>query len=269
VQEPRLAGGLSPWRFLGHRYRRLWPTMAAGALLGLPGQWLRSRGPVDFILVSVLNLALVPVPAHPFVFPLNIPAWTIFYELVANACHVLGLRHLRRWWLPLAIVLLAPLELWIALGRGGLDVGARPANFAAGGVRILFAYLIGMALARWCRSRALPPVPAIPAIVAMPVVLVLGWWLRLGGAWFDLGFVVIIAPLMIAGGIRLRHGVRSAGLLGQLSFPLFALQMPVLEGLHHFHAPAWLGGSAALAAGIAGAAVTAWWANRRTRPAAR
>ncbi|MBU6269000.1 MAG: acyltransferase [Sphingomonadales bacterium] len=253
VQEARLDGGLAPLGFLGNRYRRLWPMMAAGALLGMPMQWLRAHGAIgDFAEVITLNLLLLPVFDHPFVFPVNIPAWTIFYDLFAVACHVLGLRHLRRWWLPLAIALLAPAEVWIALHWHGVDVGAKPATFVAGAVRIVFAYMIGMALARWWRDGPALPVPAIPAILAMPVVLVAGWYFDLGGAWFDLGFVVLVAPLMIAGGLRLRRFGAQAGWLGQLSFPLFALQMPVLEGLRHLGAGKWIGGPAAFAVGVAG-----------------
>jgi peptidoglycan/LPS O-acetylase OafA/YrhL len=267
VQEPRL-GARSPWAFLGKRYRRLWPTMAMGMVLGLPMQWLRAHGPADFTLVALLNLMLLPVWAHPFVFPVNIPAWTIFFELAANACHVIGLRHLQRWRLAFALALLAPVEAWIAFHWHGLDVGARPATFLAGGIRALFAYMIGMALARWSQTRRLPPVPAIPAILAMPLVLVLGWWLGLGGPWFDLAFVVLVAPVMIAGAARLQRFARQAAWFGQLSFPLFALQMPVLEGLRYLGFPAWIGGGAALAVGIAAAAFTAWRAQSRTaRPA--
>lgn len=262
VQEPRLAAGMSAWTFLARRYWRLWPTMAVGAMIGLPMQWLRSHGLTDFVLVAVLNLLLLPVWAHPFAFPVNIPAWTIFFELLANATHVLGLRHLRRWWLLLALLLLAPIEAWIALDRNGLDVGARLATFPAATVRILFAYMLGMALARWSRSRGLPPVPAIPAILAMPVVLVAGWYFNLGGGWFDLAFVVLVAPLMIAGGVRLSRFVVTAGVLGQLSFPLFALQMPVLEGLRHFGVSGWIGGGAALAVGVAAAWLTGRLARR-------
>ena len=256
VQEPRLDAGMNPFSFLWKRYKRLWPMMAAGALLGLPMQWLRSKGLADFLEVVVLNLALVPVLNQPFVFPVNIPAWTIFYELFANAAHVLGLRHLRRLWLPLAIVLLAPAELLIAFKWHGLDVGAKPQTFALGAVRVVFAYLIGMALSRWWRHAAPPPVPAVPAILSMPALLALGWWLGVDGkhdgAWFDLGFVVLVAPLMIAGALRLRRFAAIAAAVGPLSFPLFALQMPVLEGLRHFGVSGWIGGSAALGVGIAG-----------------
>ena len=251
VQEPRLDGGMTPWNFLWKRYKRLWPMMAAGTLLGMPMQWLRARGIGDFIEVVALNLMLVPVWGQPFVFPVNIPAWTIFYELFANASHVLGLRHLRRFWLPLAIVLLAPLEVWLAVRWHGLDLGARPATFLPGAVRVIFAYLIGMALSRWWRDGPVLPVPAIPAILAMPVVLALGWWLHLGSAWYDLGFVVLVAPLMIAGGLRLRRFGGLAAAIGQLSFPLFALQMPVLQGLRHFGCHGWFAGFMALGVGIA------------------
>ncbi|MDE2403460.1 MAG: acyltransferase [Sphingomonadales bacterium] len=263
VQEPRLDSGMEQWGFLWKRYKRLWPMMTAGTLLGMPMQWVRSRGAGDFVEVVALNLMLLPTLDQPFVFPVNIPAWTIFYELFANACHVLGLRHLRRWWLPVAIALLAPAEAWIALHWQGLDVGARPATFAAGAVRVIFAYMIGMGLSRWWRAGPVLPVPAIPAILAMPVVLVLGWALGLGGAWFDLAFVVLVAPVMIAGAVRLERFDQIAGWLGRLSFPLFALQMPVLEGLRHLGFHGWFGGTCALGVGVAGLFLSETWGKRR------
>lgn len=268
TQETRCATGLDPLAFLWKRYKRLWPTMAAGGLLGLPRLFTRTDGPFQFAAIAAANLALVPVSFRREVFPLNIPAWTIFYELVANALHVLLFWRLRNAWLWLSIALLGAVVAWIGMAWGSLDVGARPEHFLAGLPRILFAYLIGIALCRWWGSTPPLPIPAIVSIVAMPAVLASGWWLEMDKTWlFDFAFVLVVCPAMIAGALRLASFHRTAGVLGQLSFPLFALQMPVLQGAQMLGFGYWAGLGAALVAGIVGMVLPKAFAQwRSARP---
>lgn len=273
VQESRLLAGMDPWGFLWKRYKRLWPMMAAGGVLGLPRLWTRTASLPEFVGTAAANFALLPIPFGREAFPLNIPAWTIFYELVANALHVLLFWRLRGVWLPLAILALAPVVAWIGMTWGSLDVGARPEHFLAGLPRVCFAYLIGIALSRWWSEGPPFPMPPALAIPAMPLVLAGGWWLGLDRTWlFDFAFVVLVCPLMIAGALRLDRFHRAAGLLGQLSFPLFALQMPVLQGLRLLGFGYWHGLFAALAMGVAGmvtANALGDWRRRRTMETAR
>ena len=256
VQEQRLARDGAPLHFIAKRYKRLWPTMAIGGALGLPRLFLRSPSVANFAATAAANLALVPVWWRPFLFELNIPAWTIFYELIANLLHALVLRHLRLWAICLGIALLAPVMVWIGLDWGSFDVGARPESLLAGLPRILFAYLIGVALGRRWGDQSPIPVPPLLAIPAMPAILAGGWWLGLGHWWFDFGFTLVACPLMIAGGLRLRRFHRLAGWLGQLSFPLFAVQMPILQGMQMLGFGYWTGGLTALAGGIVAAFLT-------------
>ena len=266
TQETRLVEGLNPWRFMAKRYRRLWPMMAAGGLIGMPMQYLRSAGVGRFVWVTLANLALVPVPFQPFVFPLNIPAWTIFYEMVANFLHVTLFWRLRGGWLMLALALLMPAMAAIGAWHGSFDVGARPGTFLAALPRVTLAYLLGVGLYRWWRDQPPLPVPPLLALVLMPVVIAASWWLGITGWAFDLAFVLLACPVMIAGALRLQRFGRQAALIGQLSFPLFALQMPILEGLRPWQVGAWVGGGCALAAGIAAALVSAWLRNRKQSP---
>ncbi|MDW4662850.1 hypothetical protein NQ228_25235, partial [Escherichia coli] len=85
VQEPRLANGTSPWRFLWRRLWRLWPMMALGGLIGLPRRRLRSADLHDFLLAALPIIALLPVWWGMFAFPLYIRAWTFTCVLVCNA----------------------------------------------------------------------------------------------------------------------------------------------------------------------------------------
>ena len=254
AQEARIT---QPARFLVKRYTRLWPTMAIGGLIGLPRLWHLSQSALAFTGTAAANLALLPVWGAPFAFPLNIPAWTIFYELVANALHVFVLRHVKTWALWLGIAALVPLMAWIGMHWGNFDVGAKPENLLPGLPRIMLAYLIGMALGRWWGAAPPIPVPSLLAIPAMPAILAAAWYLKLDTSWhFDMVFTLLACPLMIAGGLRLTRFHRFAGLLGQLSFPLFAVQMPILQGMQMLGFGYWSGGLAALAGGILVALVT-------------
>ena len=248
VQEPRIA---APVQFLVKRYRRLWPTMALRGAIGLPRLWLLSPSLPVFARTASANLALLPVFDNQFAFPLNIPAWTIFYELVANTLHVLVLRHLRTWLIWLGAALLVPVMVWLGHRYGNFDLGAKPETLLAGLPRIMFAYLIGMALGRWWGAKSPVPVPWPLAIPAMPAILAAAWYLKLDTTWwFDFLFTVIACPLMIAGALRLDRFHRFAGLLGQLSFPLFAVQMPILQGMERLGFGYWTGMATAFAGGI-------------------
>ncbi len=59
--------------------------------------------------------------------------------------------------------------------------------------------------------------------------------------------------MMIAGGLRLTRFHTVAGLFGQLSFPLFAVQMPILQGMEMLGFGYWTGMLAALAGGVCAA----------------
>jgi len=267
-QEPKLADGrLRPLRFMAARYRRLWPMMTAGALIGLPYLWHRTGGHWGaFTSQAAFELLLLPaIPLGAFLFPLNIPAWTIFFELAVNALHVTLLWRLRGWLAGAGLALLAVAVAWIGWRHGGLDMGALPRDFLRGAARILLAYGLGIALARRWRAHRPFPAPWWLALPLMPVLLPLAWWLGLSGPAFDIAFVLIGCPLMLAGGLRLHKWHGTAQWLGRIAFPLFALQMPILEGAHWLGGPWWLATILALLAGVAGAILPACWAKWRMR----
>ena len=248
AQEARIT---EPAVFMAQRYKRLWPTMALGSVIGLPRLWLLSQSALTFAGTAAANLALLPVWGATFAFPLNIPAWTIFYELVANSLHAFVLRHVRTWGIWLGIAALVPVMAWLGMHWGNFDLGAKPETLLPGLPRIMLAYLIGMALGRWWGASPPIPVPALLAIPAMPAILAAAWYWKLDTSWhFDMVFTLLACPLMIAGGLRLKRFHRFAGLLGQLSFPLFAVQMPILQGMERLGFGYWTGGLTALAGGI-------------------
>ena len=234
--DPRLANGLSPLRFLFARYRRLWPVMAVGSVIGLPKLWLELQSPSGFALTAGLNLLLLPVPHEGPGFPLNIPAWSILFELTANLIHGLILWRLRLRCLVLLAAATLPPIFWVGSSYGTFDVGAHTFDFFAGLPRVLLSYLIGIVLWKLWQDEPAVPVPPALALVAMPTMFAVAWVMGLQDWRLDLVFIVVACPLLIAGGLRLRAGSsavdRCALAFGALSFPLYAVHMPVLQGMH-------------------------------------
>lgn len=226
----RLANGrLSGWQFLHLRYRRLWPVMAVGGLIGAGYLWSATQDPWLFAALFIANLALLPVSFQQELYPLNVPAWSVFLELAANALHGLLLGRLTsRAIFAVALIALA-LTIWSASAAGSLDLGARPASLLSGFARAILSYAIGMLLFRRWKDRsplALPPLIAagsFPLLLALPRILGFDHWV------FDLAFVLIASPLLLAGGLGMSRPATWAVWLGNASFPLYAVHFAVLR----------------------------------------
>ncbi len=260
--EDRMAGGLGTGGFVKLRYQRLWLTMAIGSLIGIPYLWWLSGGdPLRVGGSLALNLALIPAPLGNELFPLNGPGWSIFYELIANAVHAALLWRLSNRWLAiLAGTLLAVLVAFARI-KGNVDFGALAPHFGPALVRSLAAYTVGVLLWRWLRDEPGVKVPPALPFVVLPLLMLapftaFGWG-------FDLVFITIACPLLIAGGLRLRGAPRWAVWSGMLSFPLYAVHVPVLRTARLAGVTPW---SAVLLAILLGAALT-WWLSARQRRA--
>jgi peptidoglycan/LPS O-acetylase OafA/YrhL len=260
ITEPRIAAGLTPQRFIVARYKRFWGMVALGSLIGIPYLWIRAGGEWwPFLPALIANFALLPWPVANLLFALNIPAWTIFAELVANGAHVVALRRLSDRGIAALTLLLGGLTVWVAISWGNLDVGARPGHVWAAIPRVFFAYCLGIALWRWRKERALVPLPAPLVLLALPLAIVGSWWSGWQAWHFDIVFVALLCPLVISTATRLTRQTWLGWLSAAISFPLFATHLPILEAVRE------LGGGKELAVPLAFAVALAivWWTNRR------
>lgn len=260
ITEPRLAAGLSPQRFMVARYKRFWGMVALGSLIGIPYLWIRSGGQWwPFVPALFANFALLPWPVADLLFALNIPAWTIFAELVANGAHVFALRRLNNRALTLLTILLGGLAVWVALSWGSLDVGARPGHVWAAIPRVFFAYCLGIALWRWRQVRVLVPLPTALVLTAMPLAIMGSWYADWRTWQFDLAFVMVLCPLVISAATAITRQTPLGWLSAAISFPLFAIHLPIFEAVRE------LGGSKvqAIPLALSAALIIVWWTNRR------
>ncbi len=95
----RLDAGWGTGAFLKTRLARLYPLYALGLVLG--GSFLLAVAPRaqrgTTALAFAAGLVVCPSPwtfpgGMPWIFPLNFPTWSLFYEAVANVVHALFLR---------------------------------------------------------------------------------------------------------------------------------------------------------------------------------
>ena len=262
IAEPRIAAGASPAAFMTARYRRFWPVVALGSVIGIPYLWVRTQGdPGWFAGALVANLAFVPFAADRLIFPLNVPAWTILFELLANALHVFVLWRLTTRYLTALALLLLVLTFGVALDFGSLDVGARPSTVAAAVPRVLLAYTIGMLLWRYRGASLALPLPGWLALIAMPAAILVSWASGYRHWSFDLAFVVLLCPMVIATALSLTRDTAAGRFSGEISFPLFTSHVPVLEAARL----AGYGPLVALPAALAVALVILWWTKRPAR----
>ena len=227
--EPKLAQGLGGGQFFRIRYMRLWPTIAIGCLLFIPFV-LEAAGGFNraFAKVFVANMLLLPALGEKEFFPLNLPAWSIFFELLANSLHGFVMWRLgSRTLIGLAAFCLIGVG-WQAQAFGNLNLGAGEGEFLAGLLRVGFSYTMGILLWRLWGKREVNTVAGLAALIAMPLLFGLPLGSHFSPWLFDLGFVAIISPLILIGGLAIRGGGWAAVIAGELSFPLYATHFPML-----------------------------------------
>ena len=251
--EQRLQSGvMGPVAFMKVRYKRLWGWMALGTSIGLVGVVLSGGASVQAFVSFAFMVALLPalnMPAMPYF--LNVPLWSIVYELVANAAHALGLARMGKKSLAVfAIACFAGL-CWATIvagfPRGGFVEYHWTSLFKVGA-----SYTLGILI--WRLWGDTPPikVPFAAAFVALPAYCVFIYFWNLSLA--PLFFIAVLSPLMMFGGMGAQFesdvAKRWAKTLGDISFPLYAVHLPLIMLIR-------LPGGPAMAAAI-GLATFAW-----------
>jgi peptidoglycan/LPS O-acetylase OafA/YrhL len=230
----RLGDGMQPLDFMRLRLIRLYPAYLVGLALGVAA-YLITWSPFSStkLLVS-LGSALVflplPIPLtdNPPIFPLNLPAWSLFFELLVNLVFVTFYRYLTSR-AVIAILFLSGMNLvGVAMFHGNLHVGWNTDHFVYGLPRSLFSFFAGVLVHRRFPEGLRSGGPLVCFLVTLVLILPIPANIH---NVYDPLMVVLLFPMGIAAiaGWEL-HGFRAriARALGALSYPLYVIHMPCI-----------------------------------------
>lgn len=214
-------------RFMALRVARLYPMVLAGALLAI---WLLHA---DYRI-----LALIPSSWGLALFPGNPPFWSLLAELAVSLAFAVLLIWLDWRWLAGVCLLAGAGLVGAALAEphgdvlGLMEVGAFKRNAWAGPVRALYSFTLGMVLfeawRRWPTDR---PVRRSALLIPLALLAIMWAWpsQRL---WWDLFAAMILLPALAYAAIRWEmQGARWNGLLGDISYPLYCIHVPITFAL--------------------------------------
>lgn len=241
--EARLANGLSALEFMRLRLIRLYPLYGLGTLIGLGvaiAFWRLSAfhptSPAELVRAVFGAVVLSPTfSADPTVmtFPLNGPAWSLFFELFANLLYaVVGVKLSNRA-LTWVCGVCAAAMAWLVLRGNDLNVGYQTLSFVWGLPRVCLSFFGGVLLYRLHASGRLPRLTASP-LWALAVAMFL-----LGSPFVSkpaaLAAVVVGFPAVLLLAICSAEPPRGlAGpmrVVGEASYPLYAIHGPLVVGL--------------------------------------
>jgi peptidoglycan/LPS O-acetylase OafA/YrhL len=174
---------------------------------------------------------------------MNMPAWSLFFELVVNFLYAAFLIRIRERAMIAIAALSGAALVWFASSSPSLDIGYGWATFSGGLARAAFTFTIGVIIARRQRATArgsalamLPPI-ALVGLLVVPVPTTLR-------IVYDLLVAMTAAPLLVwlAAIYNPRPELESMSrAAGDLSYAVYAIHVPLLwivaSVIRHFDVP--------------------------------
>jgi peptidoglycan/LPS O-acetylase OafA/YrhL len=233
--------------FLARRLIRLHPMVIMGSIIGAMAFYFAQCGlfpliastPVwKMLLVMLVGCTMLPLlPSMDIrgwqeMYPVNGPAWSLFFEYIANLLYALVVRHFSKKLLAVLVLLAAAAVIHLGLTShdgdfaGGWSVDGQ--NLHIGFTRLMFPFFGGLLLFRLGKILRVPHAFWVCSGLIV-VVLILP---RFGGEahyWINGVYeslcIILIFPLIVAlGAGGTLGGKYSAGIcdfLGRISYPIY------------------------------------------------
>ena len=247
---------MSTWQFFKRRLIRLHPMLVMGAIIGTMAfafvgfeKWDGTTAPMGWVMTAMLlTIFMIPaVPGVPYevrgngeMFPLNGPAWSLFFEYIGNILYALIIRRLSTKALALLTLILGCIHTWFFVGNvSGYDmVGVGwtidEINFWGGLVRMLFPFTIGMLLARTFKPRKIKGafwICSIMLIALFSVPYIPSEGNISTNSLYEVVCIATIFPFIVwvgACGISSGKTAKINRQLGEISYPLYIVHYPIM-----------------------------------------
>lgn len=229
----QLDEGLSFRGFMAKRLTRLWPLYALGlviVVLPLGARVAAGQAPVRDLAPVLPAALMLPWPSSQgLLYPLNIAAWSLFFELIANALMVTIWRWLGRGTL-IAIVALSAVGLAVsAIAFGSLDFGFTLDGAPTALARVMFSFFLGLLI--WRTAPTAPRISPWFPVLGLALILVCAPGPALRPA-FDMLAVTMMLPALLWLGAAAEPGPRSLPLFkaaGAVSYAVYVTHVPILN----------------------------------------
>ncbi len=218
--------------FFISRIIRLHPLVIAGSILGLMaflldpfGGHLELYSAGKIILTFICSIFLIPFPViadRGFnLFSFNAPAWSLFWEYIANIVYAFVLYRIGRSYLLLLTILSAIAICYVGYNSGNLLGGWSGPTFWDGFARISYSFLAGLLIYRsnWIIKNRF-------GFAELTILLLLVFFMPFSEwNWIAEPFVVLFYfPLLISlgAGAVLKPSLKKACVFsGNISYPLY------------------------------------------------
>ncbi|MFA6276708.1 MAG: acyltransferase [Pedobacter sp.] len=229
---------MTTWQFIKLRLIRLQPLVIIGSILGLltflfdpfsSFYAVYGFGKTALIFLSSVFLIPYPVMAERYtnLFSLNAPAWSLFWEYIANIFYALLLFKAPKKILVALAFVGAVILCYVAIHSTNISGGWGGQNFWDGGARVLFSFVAGMLVYRsnWIIKNKL-------GFLGLSVLLLFAFLTpyRDEYNWIVEPIIVIFYfPLLVSLGagsiLKLSH-TKITKLSGEISYPLYMTHYP-------------------------------------------
>ncbi len=224
-------GNMGVLEFFKSRLIRLHPLIVFGSAIGLlallldPFGAAPAAGMGELVLLFVCSVFLIPLPVMEErffnLFSLNAPAWSLFWEYVANIFYAVILYRLGRRSLLLLILPAAIALCYVSHQSGNLMGGWGKDTFWHGFIRISYSFLAGMLIYRfnWIVKNRL-------GFASLAMLLAVAFLMpQLKWNWLAEAIVVLFYfPLLVSLGAGATLSPQLRGFCvfsGKISYPLY------------------------------------------------
>lgn len=242
--------------FFKRRIIRLQPMIIIGTLVGAVLFYFQDSPEMGWggihevpvwkmLLVMLISFTLIPVGKGLDVrgwnemHPLNGPAWSLFFEYIANIVYALFLRRISKKVLTILVIAAAGVTLHYAFTNpdgniiGGWSI-TDPTQLRIGFTRLVFPFLAGLLIARVANLRYTKHA-FLSASLLLVVFLSVPHLGESGSFWnraFECFCLMVIFPFVIwigAGGkVQGKKASKFCKFLGDISYPIYITHFPIV-----------------------------------------